>query len=1024
MIQLRTFGAIDLRDDSGGPILSVLAQPKRTALLACLALAAPRAGRQRDSILGVLWPDVPEERARHSLNQAVYALRRSLGTDAIVSCGDDQLALDPALLWCDAAAFDDAIACRDHERALELYRGPLLDGFILDDASRFMDWMEQERARFGRRALFSAWALADAAESAGNTAGAAAWTRRAGAIAADDELNLRRVVATLARLGDRAGALAAYEAFARRLAEEFDAAPSDATIELAATIRGSPVELPAPERSAASARAVPRGATPLIGREAERTYLGELLTRPDCRLVTVTGPGGIGKTRLAQEVAADLEAVFTDGVQLVRLAGLSAPEHLATAIVEALRLPPSAMNPAEQLEQELASRMVLLVLDNFDHLIDAAPLVAELLESTSLPKVLITSRQRLDVRAEWVVELAGLPTVAGESGSHESSASARVFLAAAERAAGRARTVEFTPASVAQICELVEGVPLALELAATWTRILSCEQIAAEIERSRQFLRSTLRDAPERHRSLWATFEQSWNMLDTAEQAVLLALAVFRGGFTRDAADAVAGARLEVLSGLVDKSMLRRTEAGRFEMLEALREFVLEKIGVEADGSAAELRHARHFAAYLNQHDSSLSSAAKDDALRAISAEIDNVRAAWSTACRERSVSVLGDAVASLFAFYDCRGWYSEARAAFGNAASALEDASSSADTARVHAAVLARQGAACWRLGEHELAHSLLERAVGQARIAGNRQEQAFALDRLAMLAYEAGAYADGERLVGQSFALRRELGDVKGIATSLNNLGSMAYAVGDYRTAARFCADSLALQRQTGDRAGAIISLQNLGFIALALGDTGEARQRLDDALVEARETGSRLLVARAHLNLGSLAVASGDTALARTHFTSAFDHALDAESDALAVDSLLGLAGALRDASDRESALALSALVTGHSAADAAVRARAERLADVLTAELAPDRAAYALALGPRITPANGVGGACRRRGRQVVRHTSGGGQGERSSASETRTYGMRAASFTSRTSSGVAASNRHMQRSSPGTNVLLM
>src|SRR5438105_13595745 len=225
MIRIRALGALELRRADGTELESVLAQPKRTALLAYLAISAPGRAHRRDTLIGLFWPESTQQRARHSLNQSLYALRQWLGETVIVSSGDDALAIDHTQLACDVLEFDDALTQQQLEHALELYRGDLLCGFFLEDAPEFVDWLAREQARLREQAKRAAWTLAARDEAAGNAAGAAAWARRALALAPDDELGLRRLLQLLDRLGDRAGALAAYETFKRRLASAGDAEP-------------------------------------------------------------------------------------------------------------------------------------------------------------------------------------------------------------------------------------------------------------------------------------------------------------------------------------------------------------------------------------------------------------------------------------------------------------------------------------------------------------------------------------------------------------------------------------------------------------------------------------------------------------------------------------------------------------------------------------------------------------------------------------------------------------------------------
>jgi predicted ATPase/DNA-binding SARP family transcriptional activator/Tfp pilus assembly protein PilF len=955
MIRVSALGQLDLRRSDGTELNSVLAQPKRTALL--VHLATSQAGFcQRDTLLGRFWPDSTMERARHSLNQALYALRRSLGEGVIASCGDDAVSIDRSLLWCDAFEFELALADDRLSDALELYRGELLEGFFLSAAPEFENWVELERGRLRERALAAAWSLAERDESAGNEAGAASWARRAALLAPDDENGLRRLLGLLDRVGDRAGAVAAYDAFVRRLATEHGAAPTDATVELGIRIRGpavTPADADPPARSTPAPLPVPlTRATPLIGRIEERDRVIELLTQSDARLVTLTGPGGIGTTRLAMEVATQAASHFADGVCVVPLAGIDAVELVPEALAQALGLPASPVEPLEQIERWLARRATLLVLDDCEHLLDMAPLLAALLERAPRLRMLVTSREPLSLRAEWVVPLTGLTVPPLHAARIEEFDAVRLFIATARRVNAGFEIDDVARPHVTRICQIAEGIPLALELAAAWTRALTCEDVCREIERSLRFLAGSMRDVPERHRSLWAACEHSWRLLEEPQRAALSRLAVFRGEFTRDAAENVAGATIDTLLALVDKSLVRCTAAGRYSLLRTLREFAEEKLAederVHAD---ARERHARYYIEQLVTLSAEPSGPGRDECLARIARDIENVRAAWHNAIRTGDIAALDRGARPLFIFFDCHGWVRGAATAFGEAARSIDATATSDDTARglVLGVLLARQGCACARLGRAAEAESLLERALALARAANNAGEAAFALDRLGVLAYERGKFAAAQRLQQEGLELRRASGDASGLATSLNNLGSLAYALGDYENARQHCEGCLELQQRLGDATGEAISLQNLGFIAFARGDYTTSQDMLHRALAVTRRLGSRMLIARALLNLGNLSTALQRADDAHSYMEASLGIALESGAEPVMLEVMVGLAGTCRAQRRPDVALEIAALVLHRDMAEERSRAAAAALVAELDAEMPADIAHAAVERG---------------------------------------------------------------------------
>ncbi len=403
----------------------------------------------------------------------------------------------------------------------------------------------------------------------------------------------------------------------------------------------------------ANKRPPPRLA-PFIGRTTELAEISRLLAQADCHLLTITGPGGVGKTRLAQEVAAAHRATFPHGVFFVPLAALTSPEFVVSALAEAIGLPfgtgSARRNQAQQIETYLAPRQLLLVPDNFEHLLAASHFLAQLLQAAPGVKILATSTERLNVQEEWLFHLRGLPL---ETARDELSGAAQMFLQAARKVAKGFALAPADHAPVERICQLVEGLPLSLELAAAWVTTLSCGEIAEEIERNLDFLSTAARNAPERHRSLRAVFEYAWRFLDAPEQAALARLALFNSGFTRVAAQRVAGADLNQLARLVNKSLLYRTAAGRYELHRALRHYAHQKAPAPVD---AQWQLAQYYAQFLQARQTLLRGHGQKQAVEEIRDELENILAGWQFVIAHTAAALAQAYLEGLFWFYDiCR---------------------------------------------------------------------------------------------------------------------------------------------------------------------------------------------------------------------------------------------------------------------------------------------------------------------------------------------------------------------------------
>lgn len=931
---------------------------RRRALALLIYLAVTGQPQSRDALATLFWPDQDQQHARANLRRDLAVLNTRLGGRWLEADRETvELQRDPSI-WVDLHHFRHLIAAshsHDHPRnsicpdclpllteAADLYSNDFLAGFTLSDSAEFDEWQffQSESLRQELAGLLER--LVIGLSSQGSYETATPYARRWVALDPLHEPAQQNLIRLYDQAGQPTAGLRQYEEYVRLLDEELGLPPEEETTTLYEAIKAKralapffkteeqrskragkqKAETPAiaalPSRSNQAAPPIhnlPLQPTPFIGREKDLAEIRRLLLEESaCRLLTLIGPGGIGKTRLAVEAARRcLEPVagrFADGVYFVNLAPIRASEttpgewaetsQITNLILIALAtaLDFSFQGTADVKTQMLAHlrrKEMLLVLDNFEQLVEGAGLLVELLEAAPGLRLLVTSRERLSLREEWVREVSGLNYPEGDwrleieenlqspISNLQSYEAVAFFCLQARRVRGDFSLSESEVPHVLRLCRLVEGAPLALELAASWLRALSCAEVVAGVEGSLDFLSSSLRNTPERHRSMRAVFEQSWQMLSGLEQAAFSRLSLFKGGFQREAAQAVARAGLPLLTSLVDKSLLRLTASGRFQLHEVLRQFAAEKLLVEADlletphpqpesALAVWQRYSAYYLNWVNQREASLRGSSPQQTLSEMWADVDNICQAWHWAVVAAQIKEIEGALDGFARFYDLTNLFEEGVAIFGQAANDLhehikppDEASKLAiqktvvklwvEQARLlnrrglseqalqvipRAVELAQQiqdtalealahhqwGATLSFHGQPTLAQARLEEALGLARMAGLGTVEVEALRHLGLARGDLGDVAGASNFYGESLACARRLNDRHGEGMALNNLASLQRGWGRWVAAETHLEQALHIFYEIDYRLGQGTVLNNQACLRYNLGDYSQAQ------------------------------------------------------------------------------------------------------------------------------------------------------------------------------------------------------
>ena len=951
---LTLFGPFQATVD--GKVLTDFATDKIRALLAYLAVEADKPHR-REALATLLWPAYSDAIALRNLRQSLHRLRQTLdGVDgtlsaALLTVTRQTITLHSHLLQVDTAHFQQqlqGVAAHDHQAlhacdhclvalrtAVDAVQGAFFDGFLVEGAIAFDEWQTMQREHWQQQQTAALRQLTLAYEKRQTYGLMYGFATRLLALEPWREEAHQWAMRALAHSGQRTEALAHYERCRAVLLAELGVEPSEATTELYTQIKraevaptalpaASIVMLPAPVATSPRFSGFPQSHGKFLGRTAELTQLTGYLTDPDCHLVTLIGPGGSGKSRLAIEVARHhlhQAACFGDGITFVALASVTQPALLASTIAAARGVQLHEQRPHDaQLIDFLRDKAILLVLDNFEQIIEGVTLLAELLAASAGIKLLVTSRVALNLRSEQRLTVGGLhyPTAIQSQSPppnlREHSA-LQLFIQAARQVQPDFTPDDETLIAIAQICTLVQGMPLALELAATWVRLTDCATIAREISTDLDFLSITARDLPPRHRSMRAVFAHSWALIAPSERRLLAQLAIFAGGFSLEAMLAVTAGTVVELANLLDWSLVQRTGQQRYGLHELLRQFAEAELATwppttehNTDSRAPTLlmhtqqRHSDYFLAAVTQVAAAFYGAQPQTAIHLMRRELDNIRAAWQWAVACGNFAALQQASDGLAKFLFLEGLLREGEARFAAAVAetlrphpaeqqlAQQEArgqllvqqanflsyqgklteaqpllrealaclatGSAAQLAQVHQAV----GDLLCVKGDYEVAFVHLETALAHYRALGHIRGQAQVLNDIGQLYWAKSAYAQALDYHQQALQLDRQLDHRLGIAQCLSSMGLVYYRQSNYAQALDCHRQALAVAEALGNRHDIAKHVSNMGVVYYDQGDFTEATAYLERALAIDRELGNRLGIAKRQTNLGMIYLRTG--------------------------------------------------------------------------------------------------------------------------------------------------------------------
>jgi predicted ATPase/DNA-binding SARP family transcriptional activator len=855
----------------GSPYIEINHVPHAISRRKALALLAYLAVNQqvvnREAVATLLWSDSDTTRALSNLRTAIWALNKELTPDWAVLEGD-------MLEW--NSASDGMVDVRhfrklvethvnqqaetsvQHEtrivaltEAVELYRGDFMAGFTLSDSNEYEDWLFLERENLRQLFATALEKLIESKIALGDYEAAIPYTRRWISLDSLHEPAHQMLMRLYAYTGQYAAAHRQHQQLEQILDAELGVGLSKETQalyrqiesrQLTPPVRVAPATINEPEKTETVESALPIHTTPFFGRERELEEIKRLLQNPDCRLLTLFGPGGVGKTRLALEAAQHVEN--EDGVYFVNLTPVTSPINILKTIVQVLKCySQTAKDDETTLIQFIAEKHILLILDNFEHLLAGAPILSRLLKATPNLKLMTTSRERLNLQEEWIFDTEGLDFPDSVQQENWQSYSAiQLFINSARRVDLNFRVDEFSSKPIIEICKLAAGMPLAIELAASWVDMLDCSGILREIQTNLDFLSTESQSLPQRQRSLRAVFEYTWNRLEPEEQKNLVRLSIFVGAFTLDAAQKIAGTSIHDLRSLMNKALLRRPESMVFDIHELIRQYAYQKLDT-ATRDILRDKYVTYYGQFAQDQLVDFQSERQPFALYLYDRAFENMSQAWQWALESQRWDVISQLAEPIVYYHMVRWEFSATMTIVERTITRLQTIQRKDTQDLLLALLLTMKGLALRHVGHQSEVLELCQQAIDIIEAYPTRIETALPIMIITGLYTFPGSKVEQvEYLTLRGLALSEQHNKWL-YAFSLYQYGFMLQNDIRYAEVTTLGNKALAIFQELGQPWGIVLAYDLLAEHAITLGDNPTASRHLQTALPYIEKLGAKL-------------------------------------------------------------------------------------------------------------------------------------------------------------------------------------